>query len=117
GARAIMPIYASDVLHIGPEGLGLLLAAPAAGAVAGSGALLARGGVRPDPRIVVACSLAFAGLTIVFGLSTAVWLSLGALFFMGVADVFAEVSRSTIVQLRISDEVRGRVTAVQLMVT
>lgn len=112
GATALLPIYAKDILHAGPAGLGWLRAAPAAGAM--TMALL--GAHRPIRRKAGATVLwAVAGFgvaTIVFGLSRSFWLSMAALFFTGVFDNVSVVIRHSLLQLRTPDEMRGRVTSV-----
>jgi MFS family permease len=112
GATALLPIYAKDILQVGPWGLGLLRAAPAVGALAMSLAL-ARWPVRRRTGTVLLGAVAVFGLSIlVFGLSTSLWLSLAALAVSGAADMISVVIRSTLVQLETPDEMRGRVSAV-----
>ena len=112
GATALLPIYARDILHTGPAGLGLLRAAPAAGALAMSVALtwwpLHR---QVGYRLLAAVAL-FGAATLVFGLSTHFGLSLLALAVTGAADTISVVTRMTLVQLETPDEMRGRVGAV-----
>ena len=112
GATALLPIYARDILHTGPAGLGLLRAAPAAGALAMSVALtwwpLHR---QVGYRLLAAVAL-FGAATLVFGLSTHFGLSLLALAVTGAADSISVVMRMTLVQLETPDEMRGRVGAV-----
>lgn len=112
GAVALLPIYARDILHTGPWGLGLLRGAPAAGALAMSLALAnrpLRGAVGPK---LFAALLVFGLATTVFGLSTSLPLSLAALFVLGAADMVSVVIRFSLVQLRTPDEMRGRVSAI-----
>jgi len=112
GAVALTPIFANDILHTGPRGLGLLRAAPAAGAVAMS-LLLARfpfqrhAGVR-----LFICVALFGAATIVFGYSTNLTLSLAALFITGAVDSISVIIRGSILQLGTPPEMRGRVSAV-----
>ncbi len=112
GATALLPIYARDILHTGPVGLGLLRAAPAVGALAMSLALmrwpLRR---RVGQRLLVAVAV-FGLATVVFGVSTDFGLSLLALALTGAADNISVVTRLTLVQLETPDEMRGRVSAV-----
>lgn len=112
GATALLPIFAKDILHVGPLGLGVLRAAPAVGALALS-VWLTR---RPIQRQVGAAmfrAVAVYGLaTLVFGLSTSFWLSLAALFVAGAADMVSVVIRQSLVQLETPDAMRGRVSAV-----
>ena len=112
GATALLPIYARDILQTGPVGLGLLRAAPAAGALLMS-LVLTRW---PLERRVGHCLLAAVALfglaTLVFGLSHSVPLSLVALMVTGAADNVSVVVRTTLVQLETPDAMRGRVAAV-----
>jgi len=112
GAVALLPIYARDILHVGPEGLGLLRGAPAMGALLMS-LVLARWTItRRAGAILFACVAIFGATTIVFGLSPWFWLSMAALFVNGAADMVSVVVRQTLVQLDTPDEMRGRVSAV-----
>jgi MFS family permease len=112
GAVALLPIYARDILHAGPEGLGPLRGAPAVGALLMS-LVLARWTItRRAGAILFACVAIFGATTIVFGLSTWFWLSMAALFVNGAADMVSVVVRQTLVQLDTPDEMRGRVSAV-----
>jgi MFS family permease len=112
GATALFPIFAKDILQVGPAGLGLLTAAPAIGALAMA---VAQGAARPLARAgrVFASAVAGYGLAmIVFGLSTSFWLSLAALAAAGALDNLSVVIRATVVQLYTPDDLRGRVSAV-----
>jgi MFS family permease len=112
GAVALLPIYARDILHVGPEGLGLLRGAPAMGALLMS-LVLARWTItRRAGAILFACVAIFGATTIVFGLSPWFWLSMAALFVNGAVDMVSVVVRQTLVQLDTPDEMRGRVSAV-----
>ncbi len=114
GATALMPIYAKDILKVGPTGLGWLSAGPAIGAVM-IAVLTARGWRRPPPHAGRAFLWAvgvFGVATIVFGLSRWYWLSFLALIVLGAADNVGAVIRQTAVQLYTPDELRGRVSAV-----
>ena len=117
GATALLPIYAADILETGPWGLGLLRSAPAVGALVMSFVLvrhpIAR---RVGPRLFGAV-LAFGAATVVFGLSTSLPLSFAALAVLGGADVVSMVIRSSLVQLRTPDAMRGRVSAVSSLFT
>ncbi len=115
GATALLPVYARDILHAGPEGLGLLRAAPAVGALAVALAL-ARRPVRGRAGAVMFAAVAMFGVaTIVFGLSRSLPLSVAALAVAGGSDVVSVVIRSTLIQLRTPDEMRGRVAAVNTL--
>ena len=112
GATALLPIYARDVLHTGPEGLGLLRAAPAAGALLMSFVMLRWPLYRHVGYILLAAVAVFGGATIVFGLSHHFGLSLLALAVTGAADNISVVTRLTLTQIQTPDEIRGRVAAV-----
>ncbi len=112
GATALLPIYAADILHVGPEGLGLLRGAPAIGALLMS-LVLARWTIRSRAgAILFACVAIFGLTTIVFGVSHWFWLSMVALFINGAVDMVSVVVRQTLVQLDTPDAMRGRVSAV-----
>lgn len=112
GATALLPMFAKDILHTGPEGLGLLRAAPAAGAFLMSVALLRWPLKRHTGPILLAAVAVFGLATLVFGLSTHFGLSLLALAITGAADNISVVIRQTIVQADTPDAIRGRVSAV-----
>jgi MFS family permease len=111
GATALMPIFAHEVLHQGPRGLGLLRAAPATGALTMS-LLMARFPFRRRAglRLFVCVSIFGAG-TVVFGLSHSLWLSMGALAIAGAADTVSVIIRGSLLQLGTPPEMRGRVSA------
>jgi len=115
GAVALLPVFAKDILHAGPEGLGMLRAAPAIGATLSAlwlaGHPLHR---RAGARLLLAVAI-FGFATIVFGLSTQLWLSMIALLVLGAADEISVVIRQTVVQLRTPDALRGRVSAVNFL--
>ena len=115
GATALLPIYARDILHTDPTGLGLLRAAPALGAAITATALAWRPIRRRAGRWMFGGVLAFGVATILFGLSTSMWLSLGALFALGVGDMLSVFVRHLLVQLETPDHLRGRVSAVSSM--
>jgi MFS family permease len=112
GATALLPIYAKDVLQVGPAGLGLLRAAPAVGALVMS-LWLARHPLtrRAGPRLLAAVAV-YGAAQLAFGLSAWFWLSLLALAVAGAADMVSVVVRQTLVQLETPDAMRGRVSAV-----
>jgi MFS family permease len=112
GATALLPMFAKDVLHVGPWGLGLLRAAPAVGALAMSVALSLRPMQRRVGRRMFAAIGVYGVATLVFGLSTAFWLSLAALAVAGAADMVSVVVRQSLVQLETPNAMRGRVSAV-----
>ncbi len=112
GVTALLPIYARDILHTGPEGLGLLRAGPAAGALLMT-AFLARVPLKRRVGHAMYAGVAVFGLgTIVFALSHSLILSLLMLMLLGAGDMISVVVRSTLVQLETPDHMRGRVTAV-----
>jgi MFS family permease len=111
GATALMPIFAHDVLHQGPRGLGMLRAAPAAGALTMS-LLMARFPFRRRAGLrLFVCVAIFGAGTVVFGLSHSLWLSLGALAIAGAADTVSVIIRGSLLQLGTPPEMRGRVSA------
>jgi MFS family permease len=112
GATALLPIYARDILHTGPEGLGLLRAAPSVGALAMSLVLMRWPLRRRVGRTLLLAVAAFGLATLVFGLSTHLGLSMLALMVAGAADNISVVVRLTILQMDTPDEIRGRVSAV-----
>jgi MFS family permease len=112
GATALLPIYARDILRVGPSGLGLLRSAPALGAAL-TGMLLGRIPLRRHTGLTMfACIAIFGAATIVFGLSTDFTRSIVALVILGAVDMVSVYVRSTLVQLGTPDEMRGRVSAV-----
>lgn len=115
GASALLPIYARDILHTGPWGLGMLRGAQAIGALMMTG-VLARYAIKTHVGMRMFQAVIVFGLaTIVFALSTTVWLSVLALAAMGAADTISVVIRVSLVQLATPDEMRGRVGAVNFL--
>jgi MFS family permease len=115
GATALLPIFASDILRVGPVGLGLLRAAPAAGALLTTFLLTrrplqSRVGMRMFQSVII-----FGIATVIFGLSKEMWLSLLALGVMGGSDEVSVVIRLSLVQLATPDDMRGRVSAVNFL--
>ena len=112
GATALLPVYARDILFVGPSGLGLLRSSPAVGALSMS-VLMAHRPLRGRVGRTMFVAVALFGLaTIVFGLSSSFPLSLAALAVLGAADVFSVVIRQSLVQIGTPDAMRGRVSAV-----
>ena len=112
GAVALLPIYASDILHAGPMGLGLLRAGPGIGAVA-MALYLSKVGIKDRAGILLFSFVAAFGLfTLLFGLSNSIPLSIFALAMMGACDMVSVYIRETLMQLWTPDAVRGRVNAV-----
>lgn len=112
GATALLPIFARDILHTGPEGLGMLRSAPALGAVV-VGLGLARMPInRRVGRALLGAVALFGGSMIAFALATSFWVAFAALAVSGAADMVSVVIRQSLVQLETPDEMRGRVGAV-----
>ncbi len=115
GAVALLPVFSSDILHTGPWGLGVLRAAPGVGAVSVA-ILLAHYPLRKKAGLsMLYCICGFGVFTIVFGLSHSLALSLIALVLTGAFDMVSVIVRSTLVQLKTPDEMRGRVSAVNML--
>ena len=115
GATALLPVYARDILHAGPWGLGLLRAAPGIGALIVAG-WLARYPIRDNAGLIMfACVAGFGLFTVVFGYSTIIWLSVLSLALMGAFDMVSVYVRETLIQLWTPDQVRGRVNAVNMV--
>jgi MFS family permease len=112
GATALLPVYARDILHTGPAGLGLLRAAPAVGALLASVYLVKAPLTTRVGRVMYGCVAVFGICMVIFGLSESFALSLVILIISGAADMVSVVIRSSLVQLDTPDEKRGRVTAV-----
>jgi len=112
GAVALLPVYAKDILHAGPQELGLLRAAPGLGAIA-MALFLTRFPIRDHAGKLLFLFVAlFGGFTVLFGVSTTVWLSVPALALVGASDMVSVTIRETIMQLWTPEAVRGRVNAV-----
>lgn len=112
GATALMPIFARDILEVGPVGLGLLRSAPGAGALV-TAIVLANHPIERRVGVALFAVVAiFGASTIVFALSTSFLLSLAALIVLGAADAVSVVIRFTLVQIETPDEKRGRVSAI-----
>ena len=112
GVTSLLPIFARDILHTGPWGLGLLRAAPAVGALLMSLWLAKHDLQRRVGMIMFASVAGFGVATLVFAVSTVLWLSLAALFALGAFDMVSMVIRGSLVQLDTPDAMRGRVNAV-----
>lgn len=112
GATALLPIYARDILHTGPWGLGFLRAAPAVGAFAMSLWLTHHSIERGAGKLMFTAVAIYGVATLIFGLSTNFLLSLAMLAISGGADMISVVIRQSLVQLETPDEMRGRVSAV-----
>ena len=113
GATALLPVYARDILHVGPWGLGLLRSAPAVGALV-MALLIARRPIQRHAGAILLGAVGIFGLSIVvFGLSHNLWLSLLALTILGASDMISVVIRRVLVLVKTPDEMRGRVSAVE----
>jgi MFS family permease len=115
GAVALLPIYASDILHTGPWGLGVLRSAPGVGAAVMAVYLAHKPLRRRVGRTMLWCVAGFGVFTILFGVSHSLILSLAALFMAGAFDMVSVIVRGTLVQLATPDEMRGRVNAVDMI--
>ncbi|HET9004875.1 MAG TPA: MFS transporter [Gemmatimonadaceae bacterium] len=111
GAPALLPIFAADMLHVGPQGLGILRAAPAAGAVVMSVALTHRRLRHAGRNLFIAVAI-FGLCWVFFAISRSFWLSLGLLALSGMADNVSVVIRSTLLTIRTPEHLLGRVSAV-----
>jgi MFS family permease len=115
GATAMLPIFARDILHAGPEGLGHLRAAPAVGATL-TAAWFAFRPLKTNVGVKMLLAVAvFGGATVVFGLSRSMPLSLACLFLLGAADMLSVYVRQSLIQLYTPDAMRGRVGAVSTL--
>ncbi len=115
GAVALLPIFAKDILEVGPAGLGLLRTAPAIGSFAAA-LMIARFPIRQRAGpMLFGCVAGFGLCMLVFGLSRTMWLSMAALALGGAFDMVSVVLRSTILPLVTPDELRGRVNAVEMV--
>ena len=112
GATALLPIYATNILHAGPRGLGLLRAMPALGALVVSLIMTVRPVKRDAGKLMLLCVGIYGVATVVFGISRTIWISLLALVIIGASDMISVVIRASILQLATPPEMRGRVSAV-----
>ncbi|MHC1547485.1 MFS transporter [Phyllobacterium sp. K27] len=115
GAVALLPVYARDILELGPWGLGMLRAAPGVGAIL-TAVWLTGHPIRDHAGLIMFAFVAMFGLlTIMFGVSNLAWLSIVVLALMGAADMVSVYIRETLLQLWTPDNVRGRVNAVNMV--
>jgi MFS family permease len=112
GATALLPIFATEILHGGPRSLGLLRAMPALGALVVSLVLTFRPVKRDAGKRMLICVGIYGAATVIFGLSHIMWVSLLALVFVGASDMVSVVIRASILQLATPPGMRGRVSAV-----
>jgi MFS family permease len=115
GAVALLPVYANDILHVGPRGYGLLSSAAELGALATALVLSVAPPVRRAGRTLLVTVAVFGLATIAFGLSRSFPLSVAAYVLVGVADQVSVVMRGTAIQLSTPDALRGRVSAVNML--
>tara|TARA_E500000075_G_C6987187_1_gene320526 strand:- start:644 stop:1774 length:1131 start_codon:yes stop_codon:yes gene_type:complete len=113
----MLPIFALDILNIGPEGLGVLRAMPSIGALCAAMMLSQLPPIHYPGRVLIYSIIIFGFATIVFSLSTSLWISLTALFIYGASDMVSMNIRQIIVQLVTPDNMRGRVMSVHSVIT
>jgi MFS family permease len=113
GATALLPIYAKDILDVGPSGLGILRSAPAVGALCAAMIMLRWPIRRETGKALLSWVGVFGLATVVFGVSTNLWLSLAMLALLGGADMVSVIIRRVLIQVATPDEMRGRVSAVE----
>ena len=112
---ALLPVYAIDVLRVGPEALGMLRAMPALGGVMMGLTLAKLPPLRHAGKQLFLSLLVFTGAILVFAFSDKLWLSLAALWVYGASDMVSVNIRLTLIQLATPDELRGRVSAVNML--
>jgi predicted MFS family arabinose efflux permease len=115
GARALLPVFATEILHVGKVGYGFLWSAEAAGALVMSMLLVHRRPMAKAGQTLLWTVAGFGATIIVFGVSTSFYLSLFALFLNGMFDCVSVVVRHTLVQMLTPDRMRGRVSAISGM--
>ena len=115
GAVALLPVYASEIFKMGAGGLGMLRSAPGLGALTMSIVVAHWPLRRRAGAVMLSCVFGFGAFTLLFGLSRSFELSLLLLFFTGMADTISVIVRSTMIQLGTPDEMRGRVSAVNMV--
>lgn len=109
--RPILPIFAKEIYHVGARGLGMLYAAPAIGALIGSGIVLAMGDIKRKGALSVIATLLFALSLGLLGLSQWFWMGLISVGLLGVGDAVSVAMRRTVVQILAPDDMRGRATS------
>lgn len=108
----LMPVFAKDILEVGPSGLGFLLSAGGSGALAGTIIISALGDIRRKGLMITLSALLFGSFIIAFGLSNWYWLSLILLFLAGLVNAFYTISVMTTLQILVPDRLRGRVMGI-----
>jgi MFS family permease len=114
-ATALLPIFATEILHVGARGYGILAAAPAMGSVLTALVMARLGTLRRQGAIVIGAVAVYGAATVMFGLSRVFWLSLFCLAVVGAADTVSTVLRQTIRQLSTPNNLRGRMTSVNMI--
>jgi MFS family permease len=114
-ATTLLPIYASQILQVGPQGLGLLAAAPSAGAVTASIATSIIGPGKRQGRLLIGAVMVYGLSTAIFGISTSFWLSMLMLALNGASDTVSMIVRGAIRNLETPDELRGRMVSVNML--
>jgi MFS family permease len=115
GAAALLPVYAKEILRVGPRGFGILSASLEAGALLMSFLLISRAPIRSQGRALLVAVAVYGLATIGFGISRDFWLSVGLYMLVGMADQVSVVMRSTIIQLTTPDALRGRVSSINMI--
>lgn len=115
GATTLMPIFATDILHVGPRGLGLLYSAPSVGAVVAGIFIAQNGGIKKKGKILLLAVFLYGIATLVFGASKIYTLSILALFVVGAGDSVSTIIRNTIRQTVTPDHLRGRMVAINMI--
>ena len=117
GATALLPIYAADVFHVGPWGLGLLRSSPAIGSLTAAFVLTRAPLTRHAGRVMFGAVIVYGCATILFALATNIWLGMACLAVLGAADIVSVVVRQSLIQIDTPDDMRGRVVAVHNILT
>lgn len=111
-AQTIMPIFAKDILHVGPEGLGMLYSAQSIGALIAGAVVAHIGTYNKQGKLLLSGVAVYAIATMIFGLSSIFWLSLAAMALVGAGDSVSTIIRVTLRQLETPDNMRGRMTSI-----
>jgi MFS family permease len=114
-ATALLPIFADNILHVGPTGYGFLYAAQSVGAVIAGYGMAHAGNVKRQGKIILVSVSLYGIATVVFGFSKLFLISFFALFFVGVGDCISTILRNTIRNLSTPDSMRGRMTSVNMI--
>jgi MFS family permease len=114
-ATTLLPIYASQILQVGPQGLGLLAAAPSAGAITASVITSIVGPGKHQGRLLIGAVMVYGFSTAIFGISTSFWLSMLMLALNGASDTISMIVRGAVRNLETPDELRGRMVSVNML--